>query len=242
MIREVTMATKRVSNPDFITKPEYLKALRGMQAANLAGLVLNGQATISWETLNVLTDDDAEAAHLHFRTLFDHWLHKRQLPKAYIWVVERGPHLGIHSHFAFSMPKSYSPPFRQWFRSVTPTLTGKEPVREVSERGYVETLHSEVRRDDDVSAQLRTFRYFMKGLEPNAGLAGAHGLKLQPQGRIMFKRIGLSRSIDRSAADRVAASYGGWAAIEQSCAPVSDDHYRLWKSRHGNEMDPTLER
>lgn len=84
LIREVTMTSARVANPDYITRIEYMKALRGMQAANLSGLVLNGHATVSWQTLGLEIDEEVEAAHLQFRSLLDHWLRKRQLPTVYI--------------------------------------------------------------------------------------------------------------------------------------------------------------
>ena len=233
-VYSATLPKKRVANPRFITGPEYGRAKRGMEAANLRGIVLNSMVTVNWDTLNIGTDVDVEAAHTSFKELFGHWLHERFKPSAFIWVVERGADLGLHTHFLAHVGWMYRHALLAYVEEAVETAAGRRPV--VAPKGSIRTVDVKPAHDDDIEFQVRSFRYLMKGLDPQAMYSWRGGkgkrefvsvedaIRLEAQGEIHFKRIGTNRFLSSASADRIAKEYGGWATIDTECRPFTEDH------------------
>lgn len=229
---------RRYGHSQFITAEEYGRAVTAVHTANLTGLVLNAFLTISWTTLQIDDDADIERAHTHFLELMRHWLAGRRIPVAFVWVVERGPKIGLHSHYLFHLPKGHTLPFRAWISAqALRTVSGKVPVVMEAEDGRVSTVRFRREADDAVDFQFRQFRYMMKGLDPNSVVLNradgtalpiweAHGLELEPQGQIFFKRVGRSTSLATAAGNKVAGALGGWKEIEFQCRPFSIDYLK----------------
>ncbi|TAJ80482.1 MAG: hypothetical protein EPO45_01615 [Sphingobium sp.] len=90
----------------------------GAQHAQTIGLPLNRFITIDWELAGVTDPWVAQSAFLR---LVRDWLRQRQgVAATYVWVVENGPVLGLHSHTAIHVPpalvRKFSDLQRGWLR------------------------------------------------------------------------------------------------------------------------------
>ena len=91
-------ATSYIRNRDFV------KVYDAVRLANCRGLVLNAFVSVSWSTVGVQGDLAVAKANERLLELMRKWLHERNLPKAWFWVLERGDTFGLHSHVAVCVP------------------------------------------------------------------------------------------------------------------------------------------
>jgi hypothetical protein len=75
--------------------------LGGAEHARQTGRPLNRFITINWSLADV---DDVHAAQSSFIKHMRDWLRARGHAVAYVWVIERGPIKGIHTHLLVHVP------------------------------------------------------------------------------------------------------------------------------------------
>jgi hypothetical protein len=219
-------------------------------------LVLNAFVSVSWSTVGVQGDLAVAKANERLLELMRKWLHERNLPKAWFWVLERGDTLGLHSHLVVCVPYDYKEPFAHWALRAVQTISRQPPVRD--RRRKIWTVVVEHATDRMVYVQWKLFQYVMKGMHPGVlaknptnrfaprRLRTVAGLKLRSQGEISTKRVGVAREIDRAAQRRFWAEHDGPPCALRAGATDPDelytDLYLRWfdHQEHVQELLQTL--
>ncbi|MBB5772089.1 hypothetical protein HNP47_002093 [Brevundimonas vesicularis] len=234
--RRATRQTNALSADDAVKL--YLAMLR----ANLLGMPLTYFATVSWTTLGLRDDAEIQAATQALMTRIREWSRRKRdggtgarapLPIAWIWCHERGPRLGLHTHFLMHVPPLQTARLGKVICRFLESYSGRSLAK-----GSGETLRTFMaiepsRRSGSTSEatalrfQRRLMRYMMKGVDPQgvvpASAGRQHGqhfhraLKISPrdQGSVIGKRCGYSvHNLGRSAfaKHRIGHRLGGSAA------------------------------
>jgi hypothetical protein len=225
--------TRKISAEDFD------KLYTAICYANSCGWILNVEMTVTWPLLGCRSDTEAGGALAHLLHLMYHFCSdKRGLPFVVVWVMERGPERGLHTHFAAHLPAAVKPEFLRWLGRALETVTGVDPdaVRVRSPDGQrLRPLHCDFRSSYSALSQWRWFKYMMKGIDPvpdNVDLASNSvqklwrvlGVRPEPVGLMSTQRVGVTRSIGRGARD-AASFHSPFRAGEPL---FTDDCYRFW--------------
>lgn len=204
---------------DALSADDAVKLYLAMLRANLLGMPLTYFATVSWTTLGLREDADIQAATQALMTRIREWSRRKRddgtgarapLPVAWIWCHERGPRLGLHTHFLMHVPPHQSARLGKVICSFLEGYSGRSLTK-----GPGDTLRTFMalepsRRSGSTSEatalrfQRRLMRYMMKGVDPRGVVPASVGrqvgqplqraLKLghRDQGSIIGKRCGYS--------------------------------------------------
>lgn len=203
--------------PALSTK-QFRQGYEAIALANHFGCVLNTFLTITWPRVGVTEPTEVAEANGRYLELLRKACRKHGKPYLLIWVLENGKTHGLHSHILMSMPKADKPWLRKQVELAVQTITGRDVHWRLGTRA-VRLFH---RRDRDVTAQWRLFRYMMKGIgapkerrliDPAASrvpapIQIAARLKLRSQGTVETKRFGVSRVLDAKSVAAIRAEYG----------------------------------
>lgn len=210
-----------------IAASDFENAYRAVAFSNLSGSVMNVHLTIVWETVGKREDLEIRQCLEKFLERFRKWNGERFFATRWIYVQERVPSRGLHTHILASVDKLNRTDFERWSLRCIKTVSGRAPVQDVQNKKTIVIKH---RANGDVIAQWRLFQYLMKGIDPDAEISDIHdrrqrrpitevaGLRYRKQGSISTKRVGVSRSLDRDA--RMAAGFK--CALEKGAVSRSD--------------------
>lgn len=174
--------------------------------ANVMGLVMGVFVTISWRLVGVTSDEQAAAARDKMLRRVREWSRKQVVRDkrldselAWIWVNERGPTVGLHTHLQFSCPEHLRTALlRVICRAVAPapgvvasgavlTLPGDTSAVSMSDRGETDRASAEARR------QWTLFGYITK--TPTVSYTPSRKAVAQGAGRVVGKRAGFSHHL-----------------------------------------------
>ncbi|MBL8577692.1 MAG: hypothetical protein JNK47_10730 [Mesorhizobium sp.] len=188
---------------------------KAVALANLQSQVLNVHVTIAWSTVGVIAEAEVAQANEEFLERMRKRLSDLGVPHAWIWVLERKPTIGLHTHILAHVPMRYHWAFKKWTRSGFRSATGSVPVEDgPSLSVMVKTAH-----DRDCRQQQIWFDYLVKGLNKGEvyldqndararyDIAMVGRLKLKRQGVVSVKRSGYARAIGPAVLDRFLARY-----------------------------------
>ena len=164
------------------------------------GLPFNRFITINWELAGVI---DVQAALSAFLKALRDWLQSHGYATAYIWVQERGPACGVHSHILIHVPPSVIARLGQrqrgWLKK-----TGA-----VSQKGVVRSRPIAGTSRVALSADPATHAFYCRNLDvlvdyiakgADAKARHSHGIKRRPQYSLVSgKRAGTSRNVGAGA-------------------------------------------
>lgn len=109
---------------DSLSSAELYRAYRANYFAGCIGAPLNARVVITWKLYGV-DENEVFRSDERFRELFRKWITDRYLGAAYINVIERGAHVGLHSHFRCHVPDSMKQGFAVWLPQAVRTAVEK---------------------------------------------------------------------------------------------------------------------
>lgn len=209
---------------------------RAIAFANCLGRVLSTRFDVTWSTVGVTSDRDVADAQRELLDWLRRWLDRHADWAAFVWVLERGPEKGLHSHILLHCPDGMGEKLRQDAEAALTRIAGRPLVNEPSRKTFKIQP-----RGADIVSQWKRFRYMMKGIDPDGGWSDGdepsgffrHTERLHidaaPQGDISVKRVGVSRALDK-------ASFERWSSlndfpdmtIERFGAWLYDSRYWSW--------------
>ncbi len=248
-------AIRAAKSARHIAASDFENAYRAASFSNWSGTVMNVHLTIVWETVEKREDLEIRRCLEKFLERFRKWNSERSFATRWIYVQERVPSRGLHTHILASVDKLNRTDFERWALRCIKTVSGRIPIQNVQKGKTIVIRH---RANDDVSTQWRLFQYLMKGVDPDAEIPDIQdrrkrrpitevaGLRYRKQGNIFTKRVGVSRSLDRNA--RMAAGFK-CVLDEGAVSPnelYTDSYWRdylLWKEqrRRQQEVEGVLE-
>jgi hypothetical protein len=196
---------------DHLSFEHFERAYRALALANCRGRVLDMHISISWSTVGVESDISVFDLHQRFLELVRKWCVRVGVWPAWLWVLERGARIGLHTHMIIAIP----PALRRDF-----VLYAKEAAATVSPVPLLDTPQSKTifivqRPTENVDRQWWHFRYLFKGLRPDlvkvspskalTPFAAIAAIRLRGQGEVSVKRFGVSRELDEATLKRWSA-------------------------------------
>lgn len=183
---------------DHLSLRHFKRGYRAVALANCRGRVLDVHISVSWSTVGV-TDDDA-VLHCQRRLLekIDEWSRARLIWPAWIWVLERGRRIGLHTHLLLSMTITRRAQLRDYLPKAIQEVVGRPVLHTPESKTVVMSAPPEIANED---RQWEKFRYLFKGLGPGEGrdaerlAALLPGQPLKPQGEVSVLRFGVSPEI-----------------------------------------------
>ncbi len=145
-----------------------------------AGTPLNRFITIHLQTAKLNPQKFIVGLMEHTRK----WLQRRNLPHAYVWVLENGQFKGVHVHIIMHIPTGYQITYKKALKKWLPFAL-KKPDVDIKTIGYPRwgLLHEK-------SKIYGLLKYICKGIEAQERL---NGIKPSYQGPIIGRRCGMSR-------------------------------------------------
>lgn len=237
--RRVRVATNSIS------RTQFSKARRAVAFANCMGMVMNTAVDITWSTVGVTGDASVARRQMAFLDALRRWFDRNGVTAAWVWVLEQGETLGLHSHILMHVPDELTLEFRNYAKA-TLTRIVKRPLLNTDD---LKTLLIQHRRREQIIPQWWRFRYMMKGVKPNLVLvvgeefgqamnyADRVGVSPKPQGDVGVKRLGVSRALDDSAFKRWAAlNEFPDVAIRPNADELYDDRFLRWFWENGHQL------
>ncbi len=235
--REYERAWLGRGQTDSVSVLQFQKAYRAVAFANCMGLMMNTAVDIAWSTAGVEGDLAVTARQRDLLDALRRWCDRNGLPAAWIWVLEQGPKLGLHSHILMHVPDEHVDKFRQY---ATVTLS-RLVVKRLANTKASKTLLIAHRWGNQITPQWLRFKYMMKGLTADSQLPARDefenaikfservAVRPKPQGQVRVKRLGVSRALDHAACK-------SWAAlndfpstqIRRDFEELYDDRYLRW--------------
>jgi hypothetical protein len=179
--------------------------------AHLLTSALNAHLTINWGQMAGF--EEANLPRIQTRVLdrISRWLKAQRVNAAFIWVRERSPGRGIHTHVALYLPRKLAPEL-EYFLTKTFQFTNigaSTGVKVTVGTGTDKATHG-------------LLRYLLKGVDHQAFIyEGAEAINLGqkigikdkgPQGIIAVKRCGTSQNIGRAMRRSL-----GWRDVRDLC-------------------------
>lgn len=107
-----------------VSAPQFQKAYRAVALANCLGMMMNTSVDIAWSTVNIRGDLSVNARQREFLDALRRWFDRNELPAAWIWVLEQGAKLGLHSHLLIHVPDHLTSRFRRYATETLARLVG----------------------------------------------------------------------------------------------------------------------
>ncbi|HWA17717.1 MAG TPA: hypothetical protein VG757_01860 [Devosia sp.] len=220
----------RLRATHYLTAKHALTALEAIKLANLQCFTLNAHVVVSWSTVGIVRDHEVMKASKRLLELLRKWAVRRGIPRGWIWVLERGPVLGLHLHVQLHIPRAIRNAFRAWLDEAVETIAGRGlVVKAVDDK--TGTVFARVENEFNTDYQWTFFRYLMKGIDPTAkalmngkvrNLVDLWKLELEAQGNVSCPRFGYSRSIGATAVKTLGTAFVQYAG---SLEPFTDDYF-----------------
>ena len=170
--------------------------------------------TIRWDTSTVAFDPSPRAWLRRQGRLLDRmgkWLHRNNLPTAYVWVREVSRDRIAHTHLIMHLPVQHWEPFRKFVIQTGKLRDGSPPFAPVVYRGGAYGMRS-------LHMRAGAMKYILKGMDmaatyrdpvtyQTANIAAALKVDNRREKRrpIAGKRAGVSRTLDH-----LARTDAGW--------------------------------
>lgn len=190
-----------------LTAAQVLLIKNAARHAIHLGLPFNRAITIDWELGGI---NDAQKAQTSFFKLLRDWLTRWGQATAYVWVLERGEVMGIHSHVLIYVPPQHIPRLsrlqRGWLKRVG--VVTKKGVIHSSPIGH--TSHAAMSSDSGTDASYRqnldtVIAYILKAADSKARCH--HRLPKTPKYSLVTgKRVGTSRNVGAAAIRKYAGT------------------------------------
>jgi hypothetical protein len=229
---------------------QLCKAYRAVAFANCLGLVMDTSVDITWSLQGITSDKAVGECQQAFIDAVRRWLDRNDQWAAYLWVLERGKRLGLHTHMLMHLPERLSGPFHE-YSTATLSRIVRGPLVRTKE---MKTLLVQPRRGVDTTPQWIRFGYMMKGVDPRLSwpddraisgyltLAERAGLGPRDEGEVSVQRLGVSRALNDSA-------FARWRAlndfpdmtISQDGPPLYDDRFQRWHRENAETLRQPLE-
>lgn len=198
---------------EYLSTKQFRKGYGAIALANYYGEVMSTFISISWSTVGVTEPEDVMKAQMRYLELLRKWLGHRDVPSAWVWVIENGKTYGLHSHILLRVPHRLKEQLAYQVETAVETIAGSPVKRKRRGMKGERTVHVIHRRDGNVNAQWRLFRYMMKGMKPTKRDRNPErrarqviwqnvvGRRLQRQGLVVRQRLGVARSLNTSMAE-----------------------------------------
>lgn len=193
---------------DHLSFDHFERAYRALALANCRGRVLDMHISVSWSTVGVTSDLTVFDLHQRFLELIRKWCIQAGFWPAWLWVLERGARMGLHTHMIIAIPPEWRRKF-VFYAKQAAAVVSPAPLLDTAESKTIHIVH---RPTQNVDRQWWWFRYLFKGLRPDLmklspgspprPFAPIAGIRPQPQGEVSVKRFGVSRELDQSSFDR----------------------------------------
>lgn len=172
-----------------ITQDGVQMLYRAMAFASWRSRFLNVHATVSWSTVAVVRDADVMRAHQILVDLMRRWLKGSSNDAHYVWVLERGEKLGLHSHILIHLQPGELNAFKKWLHRAVERIAG----RPLLEKKDSKTIF--VRQESTLNsrAQWEWGKYLLKGTD---GTWQLQSVSRSDEGVIVGKRVGASHSLN----------------------------------------------
>lgn len=158
------------------------RMFRHTEKAYAAGVPLNRFVTMHLHTTNLHPQKFIGKLMEHTRK----WLKQRNLPCAYLWVLENGMVKGVHVHILLHVPAGHWIAYKKAMKKWLP-FPLKKPWVDTQGIGYAPwgELHP-------LSKVYGILKYICKGIEPQKAV---NGIRPSYQGLIIGRRCGMSKPI-----------------------------------------------
>ncbi len=189
------------TNFECISTKSLYNAINALAFSEQQRLPLTAQATISWECIRGF--DPSSLLKCQGSTLRElgRWLRRRGIRPAFIWCIENGRRLGLHTHISIHIPFSVFPFLQAKLERFIPGFEQNRRILEIAQD------QGEQRPKYMWTATQRagTCRYMLKGMDHRAtlevdgvtrNLGDLLGIEHRGvQGTVLFKRLGVSHSL-----------------------------------------------
>lgn len=189
-------ARNRADRASFSLTCQHVANLRAAVAhAERIGLPLNRMMTVHWEAAGVPLKAMARATG-RFTDLLSKAITRHGSRTAWAWVHEGGDGKGGHCHLLVHVPPALAPLVARRQRSWLKRISGRPYKLGVILSKPIGGLLGLERGNPDLHAVNLTaaLGYLTKGIDPEAAEA-CNILKLEPGGRVIGKRCGVSQNI-----------------------------------------------
>jgi hypothetical protein len=200
-------ARNRADRVSFGLTPSQVANLRAAAAhAELIGLPFNRMTTVHWEAAGVPLEAMARATG-RFTDLFSKALTRHSSRTAWAWVHESGDGMGGHCHLLAHVPPALATIVSRRQRSWLRRITGRPyRPRAILTKPIGGLLGLESGNPDLHAVNLTAaLNYLTKGIDPKAA-DGCNIVRLEPGGRVIGKRCGMSQNIGPKARKECDAS------------------------------------
>lgn len=212
--REYELAWQLWGETHSVDFADLQRVYNAIALANCRGVILSTRVDISWSTVGITNEISIRAAFKSFLDWMSRWLGRHAGWPAYVYVFERGPRYGIHTHMLVHVPFDLGDEFRSGANRILMNIIGR-PLLDTTDS----TTMLIQPRGPNVDTQWKRFRYMMKGISPDlpwprTNATGLNSivdrvrLKPKPGGVIQGKRVGVSRALDKAAVKR-------WSAVNE---------------------------
>lgn len=176
----------RLSRHITLTQAENLAHAVGF--ARQIGFPLNRHLTVLWEHAGVV--GRVQDVQARFLELMRKWLQYRTVEAAWVWVVEDGACMGLHSHILVHVPNPY---LTAWKRMLPNWLDGDVDDKTID----VVSIQYPNRSEATLNRVKGKVKYLLKGVSSQSG--ALIGVRPENQGVVPGKRTGTSQNIGRAA-------------------------------------------
>ncbi len=173
--------------------------------ARQMGSPLNRFLTVLWERASVV--GRIQEAQARFLERMRKWLKYRGIDTAWVWVIENGREMGLHSHILVHVPAAH---FNAWKNMLPAWVDGDVDAKTI----HVTTIQYSKRQDAALNRVKGTLKYLLKGTTSQS--AALLGIRKESQGIISGKRTGTSQNLG-------PAARLDFARIKQDCIVATSD-------------------
>lgn len=209
-----------ITSTDYISRHSTTQIINAFAFAEQNKTPLTAFSEIAWSKTDAWTPDQLPDRQEQFARRLRRWLEQHNLPDAYVYTVENGGTVGLHTAVAVHIPGPLFWTFVHEVTSLVPGFNGHpctvkfhEEKRKDSEgqRSNVPKLHRHPNQ------RLGSLRYILKGIDPAAAFntptgrvrfCDHLGIRPKDQGTIVGRRSGVSHALGT-----VARARAGWSEL-----------------------------
>lgn len=171
-----------------ITQAQARNLFEAIEFAYGLGLPLNRLTTILWQEADVVGRiQDAQARLLE---RMRKWMQYRGAQPAFVWVVENGREMGLHTHILLHVPSEH---LAAWKRMLPVWVDGDVQRKTI----HVKTIPYPKGPKAGLNSVKGVRKYLAKGISSQS--AANFGIVPQEQGSVVGKRVGTSQNLGPAA-------------------------------------------
>ncbi len=168
---------------------------------------------IAWSKTDAWTTDQLPDRQEQFARRLRRWLEQHNLPDAYIYTVENGGVVGLHTNVAVYIPHPLFLTFQHEITSLVPGFNGNP----CTVKFYEDRRSSRIQFHKHPNQRLGSLRYMLKGVDAAAAFntptgrvrfCDHLGIRPKDQGTIVGRRSGVSHALGTVARARM-----GWSEL-----------------------------